>query len=121
MLEFIIYTNNTEFLFSHFIAIIIKTHSSVSTDKKTKDVWHTSVLFTGTVKLPNSAFCIYITTKPISTKFMCVLLYIYHKSGNFHVKIIHALNIHMDLFLWVYDTHKNISTLTYFNINFYYA
>ena len=114
-------TNNTEFLLSHFIAIIIKTHSSVSVNKKTKDVWRTSVLFTGTVKLPNSAFHISKTTKPISTKFIYVLLYIYHKSGNFHVKIIHALNIHMNLFLWVYDTHKNISTLTYFNMNFYYA
>ena len=34
----------------------IKTHSSVSAAKKTKeDVWHTSVLFTSTVKLSNSA------------------------------------------------------------------
>ena len=23
-----------------------------------------------------------------------------------HVKIIHVLNIHIDLFLWVYDTHE---------------
>ena len=47
----------------------IKTQSSVSVAKKTKkDVRHTSVLFTDTAKLPNSAFCISKTTKPISTK-----------------------------------------------------
>ena len=34
----------------------------------------------------------------------------YRKSGNFHVKIIHVLNIHVDLFLWVYGTHENILT-----------
>ena len=38
--------------------------------RKTKeDVKHTSVLFTGTINLPNSAFCISKTTIPISTKF----------------------------------------------------
>ena len=56
----------------------IKTHSSVSAAKKTKeDARHTSVLFTGTVKLPNSAFCISKTTLPISTKFTYFLPYIY--------------------------------------------
>ena len=56
----------------------IKIHSSVSAAKKTKkDVWHTSVLFAGTAKLPNSAFCISKTTKPISTKFTYFLLFIY--------------------------------------------
>ena len=44
----------------------------------------------------------------------------YRKSGNFHVKIIRVLNIHIDLFSWVYGTHKNIFTLTYFNMNVYY-
>ena len=34
----------------------------------------------------------------------------YRKSGNFHVKIIHVLNVHIDLFSWVYGTHKNILT-----------
>ena len=49
--------------------IIIKTHSSVSAAKKTKeDMWHTSVLFTDTAKLPNSAFCISQTTNPISIR-----------------------------------------------------
>ena len=62
----------------------IKTHSSVSAAKKTKkDVQHTSVLFTGTAKLPNSAFCISKTTKPISTKFIYFLPYIYTTS---HIK-----------------------------------
>ena len=56
----------------------IKTHSSVSVAKKTKkDVRHTNVLFTSTAKLPNSAFCISKTTKPISTKFIYFLPYIY--------------------------------------------
>ena len=56
----------------------IKTHSSVSAAKKTKeDERHTSVLFTGTIKLPNSAFHISKTTKPISTKFIYFLPYIY--------------------------------------------
>ena len=35
---------------------------------------------------------------------------IYCKSGNFHVKIIHVLNIQIDLFSWVCDTHENILT-----------
>ena len=43
--------------------------------------------------------------------------YVYRKSGNFHVKIIHVLNIHFNLFLWVYGTHKNILTSTW---TFYY-
>ena len=34
----------------------------------------------------------------------------YRKSGNFHVKIIHVFNIHVDLFSWVYGTHENILT-----------
>ena len=63
----------------------IKTHSSVSAAKKTKeDARHTSVLFTGTIKLPNSAFCISKTTIPISTKFTYFLPYIYTTS---HIKI----------------------------------
>ena len=45
---------------------MIKTHSSVSEAKKAKK---TCVLFTGTAKLPNSAFCMSKTTKPISTKY----------------------------------------------------
>ena len=45
----------------------------MSAAKKTKeDVWHTSVLFTGTIKLPNSAFHISKTTKLISTKFVYI-------------------------------------------------
>ena len=35
--------------------VLIKTHSNVSAAKKTKDAQHTSVLFAGTVKLPNLA------------------------------------------------------------------
>ena len=34
----------------------------------------------------------------------------YCKSGNFHVEIIHVVNIHVDLFSWVYGTHGNIIT-----------
>ena len=64
----------------------IKTHSSVSAAKKTrKDLQHTSVIFTGIVKLLNSAFCISKTTKPISTKFIDFLSYIIimnHASGS---------------------------------------
>ena len=29
---------------------------------------------------------------------------------NWHVEIIHVVNIHVDLFLWVYGTHENILT-----------
>ena len=50
--------------------LYIRAHSSVSVAKKTKeDTRHTGALFTGTIKLPNSAFRISKTTKPISTKF----------------------------------------------------
>ena len=59
----------------------IKTHTSMSLAKKTKeDMRHTSVLFTGPVKLPNSAFHISKTTKLISTKFIYFLPYIYTTS-----------------------------------------
>ena len=65
--------------------VYIKTHSSVSAANKPKeDARHTSVLFTGTVKLPNSAFCISKPTIPISTKFTYFLPYIYTTS---HIKI----------------------------------
>ena len=57
----------------------------MSAAKKTKeDVRHTSVLFAGTVKLPNSAFCISKVTKLISTKFAYFLPYIYTTS---HIEI----------------------------------
>ena len=63
----------------------IKTHSSVSAAKKPKeDARHTSVLFTGTVKLPNSAICTSKNTLPISTKFTYFLPYIY---TTLHIKI----------------------------------
>ena len=66
------------------VLVFIKTHSSVSAAKKTKkDVQHTSVLFTGTAKLPNSAFCISKTTQPISTKFIYFMPYIY---STLHIK-----------------------------------
>ena len=68
-----------------FIQASIKTSSSVSAAKKTKeDARHTSVLFIGTVKLPNSAIFISKTTVPISTKFMYFLPHIYTIS---HIKI----------------------------------
>ena len=41
-----------------------------------------------------------------------ILYYSYCKSGNFHVKIIRVLNIHIDLFSWVYGTRRK-----YFNMN----
>ena len=44
-------------------------------------------------------------------------MHTYHKSGNFHVEIIRVLNIHVNLFSWVYDTHENILTQAYFNKN----
>ena len=44
------------------------------------------------------------------TKAVLLLILSYRKSGNFHVKIIHVLNIHIDLFLWVYGTHESILT-----------
>ena len=68
-----------------FFIVGIKTHGSVSAAKKTKEeVQHTSVLFTGAVKLPNSAFCISKSTKLISTKSIYFLLYICTTS---HIKI----------------------------------
>ena len=39
-----------------------------------------------------------------------LLQFNHRKSGNFHVKIIHVLNTHIDLFSWVYGTHENILT-----------
>ena len=37
----------------------------------------------------------------------------YRKSGNFHVKIIHVLNIHFGLFSWVYDNINFINYVIY--------
>ena len=60
----------------------IKTHGHVSAAKKMKkDTRHTSVLFTGTIKLPNSAFYISKTT---STQCIYLLPYIY---TTLHLKI----------------------------------
>ena len=41
----------------------------------------------------------------------------YRKLENFHVEIIHVVNIHVNLFSWVCGTHENILTWTYFNTN----
>ena len=41
----------------------------------------------------------------------------YRKLEKFHVKIIHVLNIHINLFSWVYGTHE---TYRYFSTNIYY-
>ena len=71
--------------FDIIVYLIIKTHSRVSAAKKPKeDARHTSVLFTGTMKLSNAAICISKTTLPISTKFTYFLPYIYTTS---HIKI----------------------------------
>ena len=60
------------------VRYFLSRHTVVSAAKKTKeDAWHTSVLYTSTVKLPNSAFCISKTIKPISIKFIHFLPYIY--------------------------------------------
>ena len=44
------------------------------------DTWHTNLLFTVTIKSQNSAFLIFKTTKPISTKLIYFLPYIYTTS-----------------------------------------
>ena len=64
--------------------VLIGTHSSVSVAKNIKKCVHTSVLLSGTAKLPNLAFCFSKTNKPISTKFIYFLHYIYSTS---HIKI----------------------------------
>ena len=46
----------------------------------------------------------------VVTKYISGIVSIYRKSGNFHVEIIHVVNIHVDLFSWVYGTHENILT-----------
>ena len=68
-------------MFLHVLLImvdqLIKTHGHMSAAKKTKDAEHTSVLFTGTVKSPNSAFHISKTTKLIFIQFIYFLPYTY--------------------------------------------
>ena len=56
-------------------AVLIKTHGHVSAAKE--DVWHTSVLFTGTTKLPFSTPHISITTGLISIRFTYFMPFIY--------------------------------------------
>ena len=53
--------------------LLLSRHGSMSAAKKTKDAWRTSVLFTVTIKLPNSAFCISKTTKPISKVYASIM------------------------------------------------
>ena len=63
---------------AHAIAVCSSRHTVVcQRPRKQKKTCGTQVLFTGTVKLPNSAFCISKTTKPISTKFIFFALHIY--------------------------------------------
>ena len=50
----------------------------------------------------SGVLCVY-TAKSVHIK-------VHARVRNFHVKIIHVLNIHIDLFLWVYGTHENILT-----------
>ena len=60
------------------------TVTSVSAAKKTKDnMYHTSVLFTGSIRFLNSAFRIFKITTPISNEFIHFLPYIYTTS---HIK-----------------------------------
>ena len=54
---------------------VIKTHGHVLAAKE--DVWHTSVLFTGTAKSPFSTPQISITTGLISIKFTYFMPFIY--------------------------------------------
>ena len=59
-----------------FPCLSLPLSTTVLNDKarKTKEnMWHTIVLFTGAIKLPNSVFCISKTTEPISTKFIYFL------------------------------------------------
>ena len=58
------------FCITYIYVCNIKTHSRVLAAKKTKeDTKHSSMLFTGIVKLAILAFCISKTTIKISTKF----------------------------------------------------
>ena len=57
------------------VMALIKTHGRVSAAKE--DVWHTSVLFTGTALSPFSTPHISITTGPISIKFTYFMACIY--------------------------------------------
>ena len=77
------------------------TVASVPADKKTKeDMQHTSVLFTGTIKLPNSAFCISKTTESISTKFIYFLPYTYSYITS-HIKILRKSLQHFMRYLFL--------------------
>ena len=66
---------------------VLYTHSYVSVAKKTKNPWHTSVLFIISYwyrKVTEFSLHISKTTKPISTQFIYVLPYIYTTS---HIEI----------------------------------
>ena len=60
-------------LFSPQKPMIIKTHGCVLVAKK--DVWHTSVLFTGTAKSLFSTPHISITTGPLNLHILCPTLH----------------------------------------------
>ena len=66
------------------VTIYQETRLCVSGQENENKARHTSVLFTGTIKSPNSAFYISKTTKPISIQFIYFLPYIYTTS---HIKI----------------------------------
>ena len=58
--------------------------------------------------------CLAITKIDWSLQAWCAMKIHYHKSGNFHVEIIHVVNLNVDLFSWVYGTHEK-----YFNMNLF--
>ena len=104
------------FKYSSKTAYYIKTHSSVSAAKKTKeDMWHTCVLFTGIIKLPNSAFCISNTTKLISAKFK------YFNFSLLHIKIEGIVSIFLEiLILFVKIAIVYFFTFFFFTQNYKY-
>ena len=59
-----------------FTETVTSRHTVVCLRSRKQDTRHTSMLFIGIIKLPNSACCISKTTKLISTKFIYLLLYI---------------------------------------------
>ena len=104
-------TVNVNFKYPIQVDLIdVKTRRHVSVAKKMKkDMQHTSALFTGNLKLPNSAFCISKTTKPISTKFIFFLPYI---CTTLHIKVKgNRFSIFQNLFLKIVKFPSHFSSL----------
>ena len=99
-----------------FTETVTSRHTVVCLRSRKRDARHTSMLFIGIIKLPNSACCISKTAKLISTKFIYLLLYIY---TTLHIKILKEI-VSAFLKIFVPENFPIFFTFFFFAQNYKY-